>query len=206
MLTQALAPIFDDDTPLPVAQTASQSAVKPEVQAPQTVAPVRPPKPVTPVQTKSRQLPPLGMSVRFGDKKKAVEGQDTEAAAEQVVSYGNTPLDFALLQTVWNDFAQDQETFLQQTLSQANPTIKENAVIHIALVNNFQRDKINEVKAKLLPFLRSHLKNDAISLEVEVSAELESTKAFTPKEKLELMMKDNPALVRLINTLGLEMD
>lgn len=146
------------------------------------------------------------MSVRFGAKKQADTDQKVEKVVEESASYGNAPLQQKQLNTVWEEYAEQQEGFVKQTLMLANPEVKGDTVIGILLENSFQAEKVMDVKSAMMPYLRNKLNNDSITLDVKISAALESNKAFTPKEKLERLMKDNPALVKLIDTLALEME
>ncbi len=203
-----MAPIFDNSAPLSVPQTSSQALAKPQAQPAKAEAPVAPVEAAKPKSTKPRTLPPLGMSVRFGAKKppkEKTEEKPTEQVIEKAASYGNLPVQQAELNVVWEAFAKGQGTFVQQTLMLSHPVLKGESTVHVRLENSFQQEKINDVKPELMPYLRAKLKNDSITVEVSVSASLESTKAFTPKEKLEQMMKSNPALVKLVKTLDLQM-
>lgn len=146
------------------------------------------------------------MSVRLGGKKEETAAEQVEQVAEREIAIKNLPLQQALLHTVWEEFASRQDGFVQQTLMLANPEVKGESVIIINLENSFQAEKVNDVKPEMMPYLRSKLQNEDITLEVKISEALESSKAFTPKEKLELLMKDNPSLVKLVNVLGLEME
>ena len=202
-----MAPIFDNSTPIPVTKTSSQTSAP--ASPARAAEPVKKAEPAKPKVAKTRTLPPLGMSVRFGAKKEIKKEPAVEQkpqVVEETPAYGNQPVNPAELNKAWEDFAKGQETFVKQTLTRSNPVLKDGTVVHFLVENSFQEDKVNDVKPVLMPYLRDRLNNQAITVVAEVSASLESTKAFTPKEKLERMMKDNPALVKLVKTLDLQMD
>lgn len=203
-----MAPIFSDTAPIKV----SKSVVQPKaIATPTTVkkpeSTQNQPKPQLkskPQASRSKSLPPLGISVRLGANK------STDKSAEQVTEktsiYGHAPLEQAHLESVWKKFADSQEVFLQQTLLHSIPRLKNDTTVVITLENIFQRDKINDIKSTMMPYLRTHLHNEDVELEIEIPENIENHKAYTPREKLEELMKDNPALVKLIKEFDLELE
>lgn len=158
---------------------------------------------------KARPLPPLGVSVKLGTHRHREEEAKSHSHSPQTApqaDFQDRPLQQERLEKAWYSFAQKQDSFLQQTLSHSNPTIRGEHGIVIHLENAFQEEKLNEIRQELIPFLRFELKHHQLELIVEIPQEDEHSRAFTPKEKLELLMKKNPSLAKLIDTLDLEME
>ncbi len=161
---------------------------------------------IEPSKPKNKKpLPRLGVSIKLGNRNVSQESGD-EGVASPAASYGQDTIDVSKLEKAWQEFARKQEKFIQQTLQNAHPHVQESNRLVITLENIFQRDKINDIKSDLMPYLRAELHNDDLALEIIVSEDVETHKAYTPREKLEEMMKDNPALVKLIKEFDLELE
>ncbi len=200
-----LGAIFTDDSPIVVNQTSQpqQKAVPTPQAAPAVKKETAKPSQKSP----SRPLPPLGLSVKPGANKAAAQKQNsTPIVADKKEEYNDAIVTQESMLKVWETFANQQEAFIKQTLNNADPTLKNGQEICITLENTFKEDKVNEIKTVLMPFLRRQLRNNQLTLSISITDDLVTTRAFTPKEKLELMMKENPALGKLIDTLGLEME
>ncbi len=112
--------------------------------------------------------------------------------------------------------AQYWQQFCDQLQASGDP------IVYQELANNFELQKgtefhtkvtdmaLNFVKEKqreLVLFLREKLQNDGIQVQVGVKQAAErKTQAFTPAERLNEMMKKNPALKELKDRLGLDPD
>jgi hypothetical protein len=198
-LRGSLAEIFDRSTPTPTPAPAAT----PKVSAP--VQPTKVEEPKVPIKKyKQPSIPssPLGISVRMnggGEEKKTEESIDNNR-------YGNAPIDVAELRKLWLEYSQKQENFLKNTMTSAIPELKNDTVAVIEVANGFQQEKIEKVLPELMPYLREVLKNGNLRLEVSVSEEVKTARAFTQKEKLEEMIRENPALGELMGKLSLELD
>lgn len=186
---------------------ASSSAAKPEAKAVQTTAPkpeVAPEK-TAPKPKVKKKLPSLGFSIRGKSNLTTAEKTDeeTDSVAEPE---GNRPLVPTEVEQHWRTFARAQENFTEQTLLSAIPRVEGDHTITVALQNNFQKKTIEEVQQTLIPYLRKQLNNKDVFLKLNVSAALESTRAFTPHEKLTEMIKEQPDLKLLIERFNLEID
>lgn len=186
---------------------ASKSEVKtvsaPEAQpAPkqEKVAESAPPKPKV-----KKKLPSLGFSIR-GKSNKAAEKESAEANDSVAEPEGNRPLDITEVEAKWRTFARAQENFAEQTLLSAIPRVESENVITVPLQNKFQKQTIEEVQQTLIPYLRKQLHNSQVTLNLTVSADLESTRAYTPHEKLTEMIKEQPELKLLIERFNLEIE
>ncbi|GAA5024271.1 hypothetical protein GCM10011506_07800 [Marivirga lumbricoides] len=80
-----------------------------------------------------------------------------------------------------------------------------NSII-IQLTNLLEVDAIEQIKADLINYLRGAFGIAELQLNHEVSAQNAIERPYTPKEKLEAMMKKNPALEKLKEKFGLDTD
>lgn len=157
-------------------------------------------------------LPPLGVSIKrttpTPSVKKAsiVPNTTTTSTPVRETVQGNVPVDIARMRLVWIDFANKQTSSVSQTLRTAIPDLQNESEVLITLDNAFQHEKVMEIQSLLLSYLRENLRNEKITITINISENLKTTKAFTPKEKLQEMMKENKDLNNLITKLGLELE
>jgi sulfite reductase alpha subunit-like flavoprotein len=79
-------------------------------------------------------------------------------------------------------------------------------MITVELTNPVEVDGIEKIKGDLLSFVRKKFHNDAIQLQHKVNIEKAADRPYTPKEKFEAMLKENPLLGKLRDTFGLDTD
>lgn len=82
----------------------------------------------------------------------------------------------------------------------------EGEMITVELTNPVEVDGLEKIKAELLTFIRNKFQNNAIQLQHNVNIEKAAERPYTPKEKFEAMMKENPLLGKLKDTFGLDPD
>jgi sulfite reductase alpha subunit-like flavoprotein len=82
----------------------------------------------------------------------------------------------------------------------------EGEMITVELTNPVEVDGLEKIKAELLTFIRNKFQNNAIQLQHKVNIEKAAERPYTPKEKFEAMMKENPLLGKLKDTFGLDPD
>lgn len=74
------------------------------------------------------------------------------------------------------------------------------------MTNPLEVDAIEQIKADLVNYLRRTFNTEDLQLTYEVSAQNAIERPYTPKEKLEAMIKKNPALEKLKEKFGLDTD
>ncbi len=151
-----------------------------------------------------KKLPRLGVSIKGGSKK--AENQLDEHPVEGVAPHLEQVVDQNELEIQWRTFARAQENFAEQTLLTVIPRLYNKTEIKVELDNAFQETTVNEMKQNLLPFLRKELRNSDLTLTTQVSAALESTRAFTPRERLKELIVENPDIDLLIKRFSLEVE
>ena len=86
-----------------------------------------------------------------------------------------------------------------------NPiSLSENYKIHFKVANEMNRVEVNIEKERLLPFLKKHLKNDKIKIEVEISENPKKEQIYTPTEKYQYLLQLNPQLEELRKKFNLD--
>lgn len=78
-------------------------------------------------------------------------------------------------------------------------------VCMVTVKDNMQKDKINSSRMSILSYLQANLNNSLLDIQISVAEQEVVHKAFTPREKLQEMITNNPDMQDLINTFGLEL-
>ena len=108
---------------------------------------------------------------------------------------------------IWKGFSEkvkeEGKTNLYITLTSVLPTLSE-TTIHLKISNDTQQKILDENKIELLNYLRTNLQNDFIKVKTEMSEQIKSDIPYTPKDKFNKMVEENPSLKILQQKLGLD--
>ena len=100
---------------------------------------------------------------------------------------------------VWEDYTKIQEEKgrynIASILRISSPIFKNNTIIY-SVPNNTTSLEIDSEKQNLLLFLRNKLDSD-IGLLIEIDKKIDENKAYTNKDKFELLKKKNPMIDEL---------
>ncbi|MBI4930482.1 MAG: DNA polymerase III subunit gamma/tau [Bacteroidetes bacterium] len=114
------------------------------------------------------------------------------------------------LLSVWTSFAEflkkKNKINLSGTLMARKPVQEEANTISFNVLNQVQEDEIDAIKIDLLTFLRNALKNPALQLKIIVDKNETERKPYTGEEKFQRLSEKNPALNKLRQQFGLEID
>ncbi len=83
-----------------------------------------------------------------------------------------------------------------------NPTINNN-IISISTVNKMNFKEVKGYKSTIQTFLSKELNNYSISVDVKLSEEITKVHTLDSKDKLDLLIKDNKNIGKLITELKL---
>lgn len=112
------------------------------------------------------------------------------------------------LEKVWAEYLNrlmQQKKMSWYTMVKRNiPKVNNNLMIEFVLDHKGQESEFNEFRADFLSFLRQELQNGKIQMKSVIRQDNKAKIPVTPSEKLEELMKKNPALKKLTDSLGLE--
>ena len=83
-----------------------------------------------------------------------------------------------------------------------NPSINDN-IITISTVNKMNFKEVKDYKSRIQTFLSKELNNYSISVDVKLSEEITKSSYLDSKDKLDLLIKDNENIGKLITELKL---
>ena len=78
-----------------------------------------------------------------------------------------------------------------------NPSINDN-IITISTINKMNYKEVKGYKSRIQTFLSNELNNYSISVEVKLSEEVTKSSYLDSKDKLDLLIKDNESIGKLI--------
>lgn len=109
------------------------------------------------------------------------------------------------LKKVWAEFAKrySDQSHLHDALS-APPQLLDNYVVKMNVTNSVQLDRVKLLKPELIGFLRKELKNSQIDVKIVMNKNLQQKKLLTEEQKLQAMMKKNPALRKMKQMFNLD--
>jgi len=91
----------------------------------------------------------------------------------------------------------DVKTAVRSLLMGQMPKIIDKNTLEMEVENNIEMGYFNEEQQKLVPYLRTKLKNANIRFEVKMVEREQTRKLYLPEEKFKYMAEKNPNLVYL---------
>lgn len=195
----------------PVAPAASATAtpVKPAVasttsvpSAPSASRPAAPAAPAAP-SAPARPAPaaaPAAPSTPAAPARPAPAAPAAPAAPPQ-----NRPFTVEQLEAAWNSLRQiypDDMRFLSM-LNLLTPRILTMPECELVMMNNSQMRELQQKLPKILATLRAKLQNDHLQLALRVEEGKFENVACSPKERFELLAKENPDIIEMAKSLDL---
>ena len=140
------------------------------------------------------------------------ESEEKEVSEEKkALNQIETPFTFAELENVWTEYStlkqKEGKHNLFSILNEKKFKLEENYNIILTLDNKVQEEVLIEEKTNLVYFLKDKLKNDILSLKINVKQlEQKELTAYTDEDKFKKMAEKKPILIELKNQFNLELD
>ena len=158
------------------------------------------PKPIANLSVSKFQTSTL--SLKSIEKNKEINDLDLDSEVEYS---NNNELILEDILEVWDNYTNIQEEKgrynIASILRISSPKFKNNTIIY-SVPNNTTSLEIDSEKQNLLLFLRNKLESD-IGLLIEINKKMDENKAYTNKDKFEVLKKKNPLIDELRNTFKL---
>ena len=153
----------------------------------------------------------LGMSIRRKPPTPAKANTAPMAATGNDATgkgYTDYPFDDKALSFCWREFAAQlpkEEAANAARMMNAAPHLKAEDVFEVTVDNDMVRQYMERLSPQIVAYLQQQLHNRRIRMEVRVSEENETVRAYSPVERFQLMSQKNPSLMKLKETFGLEL-
>jgi DNA polymerase-3 subunit gamma/tau len=180
-------PAIVEIAPVPVAEIPIELANEP--------LPTRT-SPTIKENTPTHVSPVSALSIASIRAKKEIQEQNNISTKEEVV-LPTEPFNETDLMLFWTKYAQklgEKGYKIMESLLLINDPIVHGTQVRFELPNEGSKLDFESEKNGLLSFLRSHLHNHDITIEVIVNEAVENKFAFTPQDKYNRLNELNPAL------------
>ena len=144
--------------------------------------------------------------------KKKVVNKETgqEEDAEDLTNKPKNHFGLDELKVAWKRYAikmqkEGNHSFFT-TLSKRPPVLNDGYQVQIIIDNSVQEQNLAVSKAGLIEYLRDSLQNYQLSLEIKFNEKEDSVSLYTPKEKLKKLAEKNPAILKMIQKLDLDLE
>ena len=164
-------------------------------------------KPKVVLKKKSTELgtPSIAQALSGNFKEEEKEQVVTPEAYAKEVRGSDEPFNQDQLNSIWPAFAEryTEQVHLYNTLSN-KPELMDNYLVKIAVENSVQQDQIRQLKPEIIGYLRRNLKNSKIDVRVDLIKAKNDNKLLTDEQKMQAMIKKNPALLLMKNKFNLD--
>ena len=145
-------------------------------------------------------------TIKLNDLLKGKPSNEQSAQVLEAKAHANEPFTQEQLQLVWNDFAERRKKFQAEYHLLIQPIeIRGNQII-IHLLSTVQETMLNNFKSELIECLRENLRNNSILVVGELRETEDKQMLYTPRDKFEYLLEQNPMLKSLRDRLGLDPD
>jgi DNA polymerase-3 subunit gamma/tau len=191
-----IEPLDDPQVQPQAATVATTPQVTHNASGPPAITTDAPPKAPQPLMSTS--IRNLGK-----EEKETANTTAVSDVKEQLTPFSNTDLI-----ELWDEYAQDIEKneYLKNTMINCKPVLQENDFFEVSVHNPGQEDELLNESVKLLPYLRKHLKNSRVRMQIRISEVNEKKLACTAAEKFEYLLSVNPLMVKLKNEFNLQVE
>lgn len=148
----------------------------------------------------------------FKDRRKistiSISSQNQETQQERVLEIEDIVTHFTYddFRKVWLEYTSTipTKTILISTMRSSKIELYKNYKFKVIVTNADQHQRLDDEKDLLLPYLRSKLRNSYIDMIIEESEPLPRQTIFSPLDKLNYMVKNNPNILTLYKEFDLE--
>lgn len=140
-----------------------------------------------------------------GQLEEKVETVSAPEAYARIVNQMDEPFTEADLHAVWPEFIKNysEQVHLYNTLT-ILPVLKGSNLVILTVENSVQFDQVRLIKPEIIGFLHRNLRNSSIDVQVEINRVANENKMLTDEQKMQAMLKKNPALVLFKNAFNLD--
>ena len=132
----------------------------------------------------------------------------TKIKPTHVEEFPSTSFDQKTLEKFWSLYAinlkKEGKNNLASIFTMQVPELGEENKVKFRIANEMNKGEITRELEYFLPYLQKKLNNYKINIEFEISENVQTETAITPKEKYEYLVKINPHLETLRSTFDLD--
>ena len=120
----------------------------------------------------------------------------------------NNPFTYEDLERVWQQFAETipEQGRMTSFILSTKPNLLSDTSFELTVSNILQEKELIRLQPDIVNFVQLKLQNSMVRMTIKISEETEVQRANTPEDRYKIMADQNPALDKLKNALGLEID
>ncbi|MDP3452202.1 MAG: DNA polymerase III subunit gamma/tau [Bacteroidales bacterium] len=200
------------ESPAPQAKAADVTespAPQAKIAAPESPAPQAKAADVTESPTpESHTGSATTISIKNLIKSAGKNGRSATSSTEREI--GSDTIEQERLNEIWKRMAEAESSLprLSTTISQTEPSVRDNTIIVFPVKNELQKSWIEQnCKPRLIEFLKVNLNNKYVTLEIEVTPDDDpkDNKMYMPQEKAKFLMENYPEVKEMQKDLKLEL-
>lgn len=190
------------------AAPVSASTVQPATPTPHIAVPNNAPAPrkVTAAPPLSTMATPRISISRIGQKREKLTGGEPDTANTENAVHPKEEFTKQELQQVWESYIKEnpKEVILTTTMRDSFPEKMEGEFAYELIVENLaQKDTVESHFGELLPYLRTKLHNDSITLHVKINENIKKERMFSPQDLVADLMIREKNVKELVETFHL---
>jgi DNA polymerase-3 subunit gamma/tau len=148
------------------------------------------------------------ISIKNLIKSAGKNGRSATSSTEREI--GSDTIELERLNEIWKRMAEAESSLprLSTTISQTEPSVRDNTIIVFPVKNELQKSWIEQnCKPRLIEFLKVNLNNKYVTLEIEVTPDDDpkDNKMYMPQEKAKFLMENYPEVKEMQKDLKLEL-
>jgi DNA polymerase-3 subunit gamma/tau len=148
------------------------------------------------------------ISIKNLIKSAGKNGRSATSSTEREI--GSDTIEQERLNEIWKRMAEAESSLprLSTTISQTEPSVRDNTIIVFPVKNELQKSWIEQnCKPRLIEFLKVNLNNKYVTLEIEVTPDDDpkDNKMYMPQEKAKFLMENYPEVKEMQKDLKLEL-
>jgi DNA polymerase-3 subunit gamma/tau len=126
----------------------------------------------------------------------------------EVKAIQNKSFTYEELDKVWQQFAETipEQGRITSFILNTRPKLTSDTTFELTVSNNLQEKELIRLQPDIVEFMQLKLQNSLVRMTLKIAEETEVQRANTPEERYRIMAEQNPALDKLKNGLGLEID
>jgi len=129
-----------------------------------------------------------------------------EKVVEKVIQH--TPFTIEDLEKAWQQYGKTipEQGRITSFILNTRPVLISDTTFELTVSNILQEKELIRLQPDIVNFIQLKLRNSGIKMTLKIAAESEVQRANTPEDRYRIMADQNPALDKLKNALGLEID
>ena len=190
----------------PVAKTATHSTSPTSVPKKQVSHPAETPKESL-ADSKPAFKRPGSISISASHTVASPQAANAEVKVVEKVILNN-PFTYEELDKAWQQFAKTipEQGRITSFIQNTRPKMTSDTTFELTVSNILQEKELKRLQQDITEFMQLKLQNSMVRMSLKIAEQTEVQRANSPEDRYKIMADQNPALDKLKNGLGLEID